>query len=84
MATKINERGNIVIGEIEQGKCPYCGSDDVEYGFREHVDDMIYYEVACKDCGRTFQEWYELKFSGHNVGAGLDIEAKEGMEIQNF
>ena len=73
----------IVLGKIEQGTCPYCGSDEIDYDQCDHEDDMICYRATCCDCGRKFEEWYELKFAGHNVGTGLDIEASEGMEIND-
>lgn len=68
----------IRLKEIEQNVCPYCGSDDIEYGPSEHVDEMEYYPAVCKICGRKFEEWYRLSFVGHNVGPSLDITLDDG------
>ena len=73
----------IVLGKIEQGTCPYCGSGNIDYQPCEDRDDMVYYHATCCDCKRDFEEWYRLEFVGHNVGTGLDIEASEGMEIDD-
>lgn len=56
----------------EAGKCPFCGSDDLDYGAMEPEDDMIYYPWTCKDCGKHGEEWYTMTFEGHNV------ETKDG------
>jgi len=69
----------IKLHKIEQGVCPYCGSVDVDYGAIEYEDDeMLYYPATCNECGREFEEWYNLSFSGHNVGNGCDIVTNDG------
>lgn len=45
----------------DEGDCPYCGSDDVDWGSLE-VDDMsdrIYYLCTCNKCGKNFSIWYK-------------------------
>lgn len=43
----------IKLRQIEQGRCPYCGSINVEYDFTEHHDDMmVSYKAHCMDCKR--------------------------------
>lgn len=51
----------------ELGKCPYCGSEELDYGAMEPADEMIYYPWTCSHCGKQGEEWYSMKFIGHNV-----------------
>ena len=52
----------------EAGICPYCGSDDLEYGSMEpETNNLIYYPWECNDCGHKGEEWYQLTFDGHTV-----------------
>lgn len=60
----------------EQGKCPYCNHEDLEYGAAEFEGDMLYYPWTCEHCGRTGEEWYDLNFVGHNDDEGNIIELK--------
>lgn len=53
--------------KIEEGVCPVCGDDDLDYGAIEVEGNMIYYPWTCNACGTTGEEWYELHFTGHNV-----------------
>jgi len=50
-----------IIGH-EAGKCPYCGSEDVEYGSFEFCDNDGSYDLYCNECKQTSQEWYSLKY----------------------
>jgi len=49
----------------EQGKCPKCESDDLDYGSLEPVDEGLYYPYTCNGCGFEGKEWYNLHFVGH-------------------
>jgi len=72
----------IVLGKIEEGRCPYCGSLDNDYEAIRLADDhLAYYPATCTKCHRKFEEWYQLKYVGHNCGDDLNIEAVEGLEI---
>lgn len=53
--------------EIEQGICPVCGSENLNYEGLEPEEEMIVYPWTCENCGATGSEWYELQFAGHNV-----------------
>ena len=53
--------------KIQSGNCPNCYSDNVMYGSSELVDEHIYYEGECEDCGTKFHEWYKLEFDGFDV-----------------
>lgn len=46
----------------EQGKCPYCGSEDIEYGDTNIDGDVLGYEFHCNNCGKDSTEWYDLTF----------------------
>lgn len=72
----------IVLGKIEEGRCPYCGETNIDYDPIKFVDEqMAYYPATCTSCKRKFEEWYEMNYIGHNCGDNLDIEAIEGMTI---
>lgn len=57
------------------GVCPYCNSERIEYMPSRNEVDMIYYPCTCRNCKRYFEEWYSLRFDGHNVGAHGEHEA---------
>lgn len=64
--TKLTEDNNKMSNE--QGKCPFCGSMDLEYETLQTEDgDMVYYPWTCTSCGHKGEEWYNLTFVGHNV-----------------
>lgn len=66
----------------EEGRCPYCNSENIEYvGWDREDFGMLYYKCECEDCKRYFEEWYKLQFAGLNVGADGCIEAVVGDEI---
>lgn len=46
-----------------QGKCPNCGSDNLEYGNTELTGESMGYECECRDCGKNYIEWYGLIYS---------------------
>jgi len=56
-----------------EGKCPKCGSENLDYGISE-IDNQLFYPVECKDCGFTGREWYDLTFTGFTDENGDDIE----------
>jgi predicted nucleic-acid-binding Zn-ribbon protein len=63
----------------EVGKCPFCGSDDLDYDCMEPTEDMIYYPWTCKNCGHKGEEWYDISFAGHNIetedGCMIDVDS---------
>lgn len=50
-----------------QGKCPHCGKLIETYGSIEFEGDMVYFPWHCEYCNIDGEEWYELKFQGHNI-----------------
>lgn len=51
----------------EQGKCPRCKSENLDYFATEYVENMCHFDYKCEDCGQEGEEWYDLVFAGHNV-----------------
>jgi len=45
-----------------RGKCPYCHSDNVDYGDFEIDDDGGVYHTHCIDCGGDYDEAYNFVF----------------------
>jgi len=46
----------------ELGKCPKCGSTNLDYSMAHPQDDEMLYEVDCDDCGFTGYECHKLVF----------------------
>ena len=46
----------------ENGVCPKCGSENIEYGDTNISGDSLGYEFECQDCGCCATEWYDLTF----------------------
>jgi len=48
---------------MQQGVCPRCKSENLEYSNGEIQDNQMYsYDVKCKDCGFEGEEWYKMEF----------------------
>ena len=61
---------------MEQGKCPRCGSDNLNYETVCDVtpgDECIYYPFDCDDCEFEGREYYNLTFSGFEDNDGNEI-----------
>jgi DNA-directed RNA polymerase subunit RPC12/RpoP len=49
--------------EETEGVCPYCGSIEVDYGAMDLLEDgLAYYPVSCPECGKSWEEYYELRY----------------------
>lgn len=59
------------------GVCPYCNSERIEYEPAKNEVDMMYYPCTCRNCKKYFEEWYSLRFAGHNVGCYGQYDADE-------
>lgn len=59
----------------EEDKCPYCNSRNISYDAAEFDEGMVHYPCECLSCKRHFEQWYELKFVGHNVGNSGEYDA---------
>lgn len=49
----------------EEGICPCCGSDDLDYDSIEAEGNSVYYPWLCNNCGYSGKEVYNLDFVGH-------------------
>ena len=56
---------------FEETTCGKCGSDNLRFVVR-NVDDNLYYELRCADCGA------KLSFGSHKKGGGLFPKRKDG------
>lgn len=56
----------------EQGRCPICGSDMLDYDSIEVEGESVMYPWSCENCGAEGKEVYELNFVGHE-----DVQRKE-------
>ncbi len=63
--------------KIEQGKCPKCGQEDLDYGEAEIDDQSLGYLCKCRSCGFEGTEWYYLEFVGFNDEDGNEITGGE-------
>ena len=50
------------MGKVCQGKCPKCGSENLEWGNTEIDGEGLGYEFECNDCGCQGTEWYSLTY----------------------
>lgn len=72
----------------EEGICPCCGSDDIDYGsFELDMPTGGYFECTCNECGATFDEWYDVTFNSQwNIVAdevGEDMDKLEGKWVDD-
>ena len=52
----------------EQGICPLCGSQSLNYEkITVNDDNQIGYPWDCSDCKATGTEWYDLEFNSHDI-----------------
>jgi len=61
---------------VESGKCPKCGSENLDYeGKMERgvSGNAVYYPFTCSDCGFEGREWYTLTFDGFTDDDGNEI-----------
>ena len=47
----------------EEGRCPICNSQMIEYFGMELEDTAVYYSWHCPDCDTDGKEWYYVNFS---------------------
>lgn len=58
--------------------CPFCEEPSLDFGAVVLEGNMCYFPWKCLNCKHEGEEWYNLKFVGHNVidknGEWLEIE----------
>jgi len=47
----------------EPGRCPKCGSYELEYGSSDLDDMNMGYEFYCNKCEAEGKEWYTLEYA---------------------
>lgn len=69
---------------VNQGCCPKCGSERLDYYDTEHNDDYFIYNCRCVHCKFDFEEVYKIVYNGFNyidaVGK-LHMINEEGNEV---
>lgn len=59
----------------EQGLCPYCGSEDIDYGTMDlNMGGAVDYPCHCNKCNKDFIEGYHLEFDGMFDKDGEEIK----------
>lgn len=53
--------------ESEEGCCPKCGNEDLEYDSSEIEDNIVNYPWSCKKCKAQGREIGAISFDGHYV-----------------
>lgn len=51
-----------VVGKC-QGRCPICGSENVDYEGSYLSNNSYIYDARCGDCGNEFSEYYDLVYA---------------------
>lgn len=65
---KYEENEIVASTKTENGICPNCDSDDIEYSTMDMDTDfcgvVAKQKCVCKHCGFEFTEWYRLAYDG--------------------
>lgn len=56
-----------IILSNNEGTCPFCNENNLNYGSAEFEWNMVSYPWTCSNCGHTGEEYHRLEFIGHNV-----------------
>lgn len=61
-----DKEGNVIVKGFpvawSGGECPYCQSENVEYGDSYQDDDYYIYEFECLDCAKQSREYNNIEF----------------------
>ena len=71
----------------EEGRCPICNSQMIEYFGMELEDTAVYFPWHCPDCDTDGKEWYYVNFSevrsnDDNIGEEEGVCPDCGAEIE--
>ena len=61
---------------MKQGICPYCNSNELDYGDLIPDGNYIIYPTECGNCGYEFKETYRLDFVGNFNTDGSEYDGK--------
>jgi len=64
---ELEEKVDFSKDESEEGTCPLCGNDDLEYDSSEIEDGIVNYPWSCKKCKAYGREIGAISFDGHYV-----------------
>ncbi|MDL2327254.1 hypothetical protein LJC64_01135 [Ruminococcaceae bacterium OttesenSCG-928-A11] len=53
--------------ECQEGHCPVCDGDSIDYHSYEVTDNIVAYPWSCSTCGAEGQEIGEIRFIGHDL-----------------
>lgn len=68
--------------KVREDHCPYCGSRDITYeGINVALGQRIYRHCSCNSCDHDFEQWYELTFTGINIGDELTTWVDKDQDI---
>lgn len=48
--------------DLYREKCPYCSSENIDYGIMEPEDNLIILPKTCLDCGKDSEEVYRTLY----------------------
>ena len=68
--------------KVREDHCPYCGSKDITYDCIELAyDGRLFRHVCCEHCKHEFEQWYEVLFTGMNIGDELTTWVDKDQDI---
>ena len=68
--------------KVREDHCPYCGSTDITYESIELAyDGRLFRHFCCEHCKHEFEQWYELTFTGMNIGDELTTWVDKDQDI---
>ena len=68
--------------KVREGHCPCCGSRDITYTSVElALGQRLHRHCCCERCGHEFEQWYELVFTGMNIGDALNTWVDKDQDI---
>jgi hypothetical protein len=62
------------IKKTEEGICPVCGSDNIEWGETEFEMPLMFYKCWCRECKAEFVEVYKVEYDGFNMDDENGVE----------
>lgn len=80
------EESKKVYKSNEQGTCPVCNSDNLDYGGMEiaALGNHIFYPYTCGDCKFEGKEYYRLNFLSHSDCFDKDIDEGDVINTDSF
>lgn len=67
----------------QNGKCPVCGSYDLEYGDSYPQGNKLFYEFTCNNCGVSGDEQWDLT-NGKTIVSEIELEQWKTRKAQSL